>query len=329
MAEYNQPINTDGSPDSDAVTSNIVPFKRTTNVQKTYKSRPEKNLSDRVETAGTTGQATGLAMQSTSAIAQGTGKAVGGVGKGMTRAGAALSSTGVGAIVGVPLAVAGTITAGAGRGLEVGGKGMRKRGTKLYKTSSRFKQSSRVAEGMSSAKGVNARNRFNPIVRQRMNRLILGNTETDIDKAKIKSRARFLIIIGWIVSFPIAVFNGMFIYLFHAWNEVQKGGADAFWSIAKSAVTRNLDEAAVKIGYYFNSDMLMAFMIASWAIGFSLAAAFLFMAVKVLSSAGAQTKNTAVKEGLVLAALVAAFMPLANVWPWTNSLIKHVSKHPE
>ena len=176
------------------------------------------------------------------------------------------------------------------------------------------------------AKNVNIGNRFNPIVRRRMDRIILGKTEAEVDKAKVKSRARLLITIGWIVAFPVAVFNGIFIYLFNAWNEVQDGG---FWSIAKSAVTFNLDEAAIKAGYYFNSDMLMAFMITSWAAGFALAAGFLFIALKVMSGTGAETKNSSIKEGLVLAAFVAAFVPMANVWPWTNSLVKHVSKHPE
>ena len=166
----------------------------------------------------------------------------------------------------------------------------------------------------------------NLILQNRRERLTVSLTEEGVDKAKVKSRARWLLAIGWIVSFPVAIFNGLFIYLFNAWNEVQDGG---LWDIAKSAVTLNLDEAVIKTGYYFNSDMLMAFMVTCWAIGFTLAAAFLFVAVKVLAGAGAETKNTSVKEGLVLVDLVAAFIPMANVWPWTNSLIKHVSKHPE
>ncbi len=313
-------------------TSNVIPFvSRTSNVQKNYKPVPnQKDLSSRVKSVGTAAQVTGVATQGAGVAVQGTGKVVSVTGRGMTRAGAALSSTGVGAIVGVPLTATGAVAMGAGRGLEAGGKGIKKSGAKITRQGTRLKQASRAAEGMSTrkfiAQNATVRYRNNPVLRQRLNRLILANTEEDVDKAKIKSRARFLVIIGWIFSFPIVIFNGLFIYLFNAWNEVQDGGV---WDIAKSAVTLNLDEAAIKTVYYFNSDMLMGFMVFCWAAGFTLAAIFLFMTIKVLSGAGAQTKNTAVKEGLFMVALIAAFMPLANVWPWTNSLVKHVAKHPE
>ena len=179
--------------------------------------------------------------------------------------------------------------------------------------------------------------RTNNIVARRQ-ALLVGDFENDtkIIKAKAKSRAFALVIVGWMVSLFVTVFNFLFIYFFNAYNEVKDGGVGAVWNITKSAVesAATLDsgaaaETAAMVGFYFNSDTLMGWMVISWFLGAIIAAAFLFLATDMMSRTGAKTSNATVKSGLFLTALVAAFIPIANVWPWTNTLLRHIGKHPE
>lgn len=304
---------------------------RVSNVQKNYRPTPSKQVPDKTNSASTAAKVSGAASLTTGAMVQGTGKTINAGGKVMTRAGAALSGTGVGALVGVPLAATGAAISGAGKGLDKSGKIFKNTGKVVKKTGKQTglinKQYGRVARENFLKKGVASGLKHNPLLQQRRNRLSASSTENTKEiKARAKSRARILMIIGWVVSFPVAIFNALFIYFFYAYTEVQDGGV---WDIVKSAATLNVSEAATKTAIYFYPEQILAFIIICWAIGFTLSVVFLLAAFSNLNSIGAQTKNSAIKTGLFLTALVAAFIPMANVWPWANTWIRHVGKHPE
>jgi hypothetical protein len=285
---------------------------KVSNVNKQYKSVPSnQNGSGGRKTAGIAAQGSGLALQGTGAVVQGTGKVISGVSRGAA----------VIPVVGAPIAAVGT---GIGKGFEGAGKGM-KRGGKVVKRAGSVARRNPPKKSI-----VNKAMRLNPamnILQRRLERRQLSIPDERAEvAAAAKSSSKFLIIIGWIVAFPIAIFNALFIYFFNAFMQVKDGG---LWDITKSAITLNFAEAALKTGFYLNSDTLMGFMVFCYAAGFALAASFLFIALSKLSRSGAKTKNSAIKTGLFLTALVAAFIPMANVWPWANTWIRHVGKHPE
>lgn len=154
-------------------------------------------------------------------------------------------------------------------------------------------------------------------------------------KAKVKSRARYLLIIGWIVGGIVAVFNTLFILFYSAFSAVENDGAGTVtgvWRLATGFITGNASragEGAAILGYSYYADAFLGLMAWSWFMGCIFAVLFLFFALDVLSRTGAKTTNKSIKESLFLAAFVAAFVPFANVWPWANTWIKYVAKHPE
>jgi len=87
------------------------------NVEVIHRKMPSKGRGRKV--ARTSGRVAGRVIQAT-------GKVTGLASKGITRAGAALSSTGLGAIVGVPLIALGATGQVASKGVELAGKGINK-----------------------------------------------------------------------------------------------------------------------------------------------------------------------------------------------------------
>ena len=87
-----------------------------------------RNAGRGMQMAGASGQIASKAVELAGKGAQIAGKGTEKAGQGMVKAGSKLSTTGIGAIVGVPLAAVGGVAIGAGKGAEVAGKGAEKAG---------------------------------------------------------------------------------------------------------------------------------------------------------------------------------------------------------
>lgn len=133
-----------------------------TGAEESNELSPEDKLANKVETAGKIVENSGRAVEATGASIQATGAGIEATGKGMQvagksieavgkgvevvgkaankggqstiEAGAELSSTGIGAIVGVPMIAAGAVLSGAGTVAEVTGKGAQATGKAVDKT---------------------------------------------------------------------------------------------------------------------------------------------------------------------------------------------------
>ncbi len=103
------------------------PARRTTNHARTITRRTGRAARSGIRATGSALQASGLALQATGKTTKITGDAT-------TRAGVALSSTGLGAIVGVPMAAGGRIMRFAGSATDTAGKAARRTGKSLKKS---------------------------------------------------------------------------------------------------------------------------------------------------------------------------------------------------
>lgn len=279
-------------PPSNATT----PISRVPGVRREYRINADnrRNRGDsRTERVAKRG--TRATLKTTGGVVQGGGTVVKTGGSTAMRAGAAMSSTGVGAIVGVPLMVAGGAAYGAGTAAKAVGKVVSKSGDLIS-----------IDEGTKKP------------------------SKIGVFTVKFLKWMSITIIFAW-----QAVCFALFAAAFAIQAAAQGGSNTGFWDKIwggdfKGAVQDVLQNVAAAA---FGEDFAVSLAVGAWGISLAVTWFFLFSCLLVLLMqkwahvSNIKPLNTSKKEMLFVVALVFYALPGAQVVPWGWFWLRHLQKH--
>lgn len=292
------------------------------NVKAERESEREKN---RLKQVGSTVKTSGRAAQATGATLKATGTALRAGGAVTTRAGAALSSTGVGAIVGVPLVAVGATLTATGTATRVAGQVTAQSGKQAVRAGKGIK---RVAR----AKEVFKKNGRAGQYRGLLNKVNEKTQDLKKAKAVVKASLNNLSWATWVwgaAQVPFALCALVAFALAGSWEDLSNGSG--FIGTVISVAASILDTVVSFLTGLSFDDLTSVFILfnsITWLIGLGtiIGMAMVYMLSGVHCVFG---KAAGLKISCIILALVFYALPLFNIFPWAIFWGLAVIKNPE
>ena len=289
------------------------------NVKAERESEREKN---RLKQVGSTVKTSGRAAQATGATLKATGTALRAGGAVTTRAGAALSSTGVGAIVGVPLVAVGATLTATGTASRVAGQVTAQTGKQAVRAGKGIKQVGRQESSFARLRRQSVKSKS----------LITKGLPGGAKIAAVRATISNLSWASWVwgaAQVPFALFALMAFAFAAGWENISNGSG--FIGSIIGAVTSALDTVVSLLTGYSFDDLTSVFIVINsvvWLIGLGtiLGMGLVYMLNGVHCVFG---KGASIKIGCLMLALVGYFIPLLNIFPWAIFWAIAVIKNPE
>lgn len=288
------------------------------NVKAERESEREKN---RLKQVGSTVKTTGRAAQATGATLKATGTALRAGGAVTTRAGAALSSTGVGAIVGVPLIAVGATLTATGTATRAAGQVTTQSGKQAVRAGKGIKRVARAKDSLKNARSPMA-------AKKAITKALPGGARILAVRATITNISWA----SWVwgaAQVPFALFALMAFAFAAGWESLSNGSG--FIGAVIGAVANVLDTVISFLTGYSFDDLTSVFILINsvvWLIGLGtligMGFVYLFSGVHCVFGKGA-----AIKIGCIILALVGYFIPLLNIFPWAIFWAIAVIMNPE
>lgn len=288
------------------------------NVKSERESERDPN---RLKKVGSTVKTTGRTAQAAGAGLKATGTALRAGGAVTTRAGAALSSTGVGAIIGVPLVAIGATLSATGTASRIAGQVSSQSGKQAVRAGKGIKRVGTLRESLTKA-------RSTMDAKKALTKALPGGAKILALRASITNFSWA----SWVwaaAQVPFALFALLAFGFAAGWESLSNGSG--FIGAIIGAVTSALDAVVSLLTGYSFDDLTSVFIVINsvvWLIGLGtmLGMGFVYMFSGVHCVFG---KGAGIKIGCIILALVGYFIPLLNIFPWAIFWAIAVIMNPE